>query len=52
MVVGSRSHLEEDVTVKRKFHRQLVSSVFGLIKTIVCGVKTKDTQCGFKLFSR
>lgn len=52
MVAGSRSHLDEDVTVNRKLHRRLVSSVFGLIKTVVCGVKTKDTQCGFKLFTR
>lgn len=52
MIAGSRSHLDEDVTVNRKLHRRLVSSVFGLIKTVVCGVKTKDTQCGFKLFTR
>lgn len=60
MVAGSRSHLdEEDITgskgenvkVNRKLHRKLVSAVFGFIKTIICGVKTKDTQCGFKLFT-
>jgi hypothetical protein len=25
---------------------------FGFIKKIVCGIKTEDTQCGFKLFTR
>lgn len=33
-------------------HRRIVSAVFGFIKKIVCGVKTEDTQCGFKLFTR
>lgn len=52
MVVGSRKHLEEEAKVERKLHRRLVSAVFGFIKKIICGVKTEDTQCGFKLFTR
>ena len=51
MVVGSRKHLEEEGNVERKLHRKIVSGVFGFIKTVVCGIKTKDTQCGFKLFT-
>ncbi len=29
-----------------------MSAVFGFIKKVVCGVKSEDTQCGFKLFTR
>lgn len=52
MVVGSRKHLEEEAKVERKVHRKFISAVFGFIKGVVCGVKTSDTQCGFKLFTR
>lgn len=52
MVVGSRRHLEEEAKVERKFHRRFVSAVFKLIITVLLGIKTKDTQCGFKLFTR
>ena len=52
MVAGSRAHLSEDNKVERKFIRKLISKVFKILITIICGVQTKDTQCGFKLFTK
>jgi dolichyl-phosphate beta-glucosyltransferase len=52
MVVGSRHHMEEDGKVQRKMLRKFVSATFGFIQRNVCGIRTKDTQCGFKLFTR
>ena len=51
MVVGSRRVEEEEGKVNRKFHRRFVSFVFKTIISILLGIKTKDTQCGFKLFT-
>lgn len=54
MVVGSRRHLEEGegAVVQRKFHRKVVSAVFKFIITVLLGIKARDTQCGFKLFTK
>jgi len=52
MVVGSRRHLEEEGKVERKFHRKFLSAVFKFVITLILGIKTKDTQCGFKLFTK
>ena len=52
MVVGSRHHLTEDSKVERKAIRKFVAWVFKLLISVICGIKTKDTQCGFKLFTK
>jgi dolichyl-phosphate beta-glucosyltransferase len=52
MVVGSRRHMEEEGKVQRKFYRKFISGVFKFIITVLLGIKTQDTQCGFKLFTR
>ena len=52
MVVGSRRHMEEEGKVQRKFHRKFISAVFKFIITFLLGIKTQDTQCGFKLFTK
>lgn len=51
MVVGSRRHMEEEGKVQRKIHRKFISAVFKFIITVLLGIKTQDTQCGFKLFT-
>ncbi|CCX08568.1 nucleotide-diphospho-sugar transferase [Pyronema domesticum] len=53
IAVGSRAHMvKSDAVVKRSFVRNfLMHSFHTLLKTV--GVRDiKDTQCGFKLFSR
>jgi len=30
----------------------LISGVFKFIITVLLGIKTQDTQCGFKLFTK
>lgn len=55
VVVGSRVHLRKksDTAERRNPLRAFVSWVFHLVVVFVGGVKgIKDTQCGFKLFSR
>lgn len=52
LVAGSRRHLEQESKVQRKWHRKLVSGVFKFIITVLLGIDTEDTQCGFKLFTR
>jgi dolichyl-phosphate beta-glucosyltransferase len=34
------------------FHRKVIGKVFSEIRTIVTGLKLKDTQCGFKIYSK
>ena len=48
MVVGSRRLGDK---VERKWHRKLVSDVFKAVITILLGIRSHDTQCGFKLFT-
>ncbi len=38
--------------MQRKIHRRFVSFVFKTLIGVVLGIKTKDTQCGFKLFTK
>ena len=37
--------------VKAKWYREFVGNTFNLIVRTITGLKIKDTQCGFKLFS-
>lgn len=54
IAVGSRAHLhEDDSTAKRKWYRIVLMHGFhALVSMVVGGGGIKDTQCGFKLFSR
>lgn len=56
VVIGSRSHLvSTDAVVQRSFVRNFLMYSFHTVVYLLCvaGVrKIKDTQCGFKLFSR
>ena len=49
---GSRAHLEEDSVAKRTFVRTLLMRGFHMLVKIMVTSNIKDTQCGFKLFTR
>ncbi|MEW5299785.1 MAG: hypothetical protein WDW38_010878 [Sanguina aurantia] len=49
---GSRAHLERDAVVKRSRLRNFLMHGFHLLVTMVAGSQLRDTQCGFKLFTR
>lgn len=54
IVVGSRAHLEEaDVVRKRALLRNILMWGFHFLVSFVGGIHgVRDTQCGFKLFTR
>lgn len=53
VAVGSRAHMRKTNAGGRAFLRNLASIVFNLFVVYIGGVRgVKDTQCGFKLFSR
>lgn len=49
---GSRSHLEKEVMVKRSKLRNVLTWGFHFLVMLVAGGRVRDTQCGFKLFTR
>ena len=52
IVVGSRAHIEEASKAERTFVRKILGLGFHSL-VLMSGVRgVKDTQCGFKLFSR
>ena len=52
VAIGSRWLQSELQTRRQPMHRQLFGRVFNLLLRIVLGLSFKDTQCGFKAFSR
>ncbi|ESO10431.1 hypothetical protein HELRODRAFT_116974 [Helobdella robusta] len=52
VVCGSRAHLEKDSIAKRSVFRTILMYVFHFCVWFLCVRGVKDTQCGFKLFSR
>lgn len=52
IAVGSRAHLEEDALAKRNPFRNLLMLVFNTIVSTFAVKGVRDTQCGFKLFTR
>lgn len=54
IAVGSRAHLEEaDVVQKRALLRNILMWGFHFLVSFVGGIRgVRDTQCGFKLFTR
>lgn len=54
VAVGSRAHLEEaDVVRKRSLLRNILMWGFHFLVSFVGGIRNiRDTQCGFKLFTR
>jgi len=52
IVIGSRAHLVEDVVAKRSFLRNVLMYGFHILVVLAGVPKIRDTQCGFKMFSR
>lgn len=53
IVCGSRAHMQHSTTKKRGTFRNILMWGFHLVVKWIGGVKDiKDTQCGFKLFTR
>lgn len=51
-VFGSRAHLEETSSAQRSRIRTLLMHAFHFFVKKLCSAQIKDTQCGFKLFTR
>lgn len=52
LAIGSRWMKAELQTEKQPLYRQLFGRLFNLALRVVLGMKFKDTQCGFKAFTR
>src|ERR1700721_2734479 len=52
IAIGSRWLRAELQTQRQSLHRQLFGRVFNALNRFVLGLKFKDTQCGFKAFTR
>jgi dolichyl-phosphate beta-glucosyltransferase len=51
--IGSRNHLVQEVVSKRAWYRNVLMHLNNLFVHNLIGIKDiKDTQCGFKLFTR
>jgi glycosyltransferase involved in cell wall biosynthesis len=52
IAIGSRWLQSELQTQRQPLYRQLFGRIFNLLLRTILGLKFKDTQCGFKAFSR
>ena len=52
IAIGSRHAGDNDAEAKRAWYRNITQFVFHLVVDTFCVKGIKDTQCGFKLFSR
>ncbi|KAK9813146.1 hypothetical protein WJX72_009856 [[Myrmecia] bisecta] len=52
MSVGSRAHMEQQAIAKRTWARNFLMHGFHFLVMFVAGGAVRDTQCGFKLFTR
>jgi dolichyl-phosphate beta-glucosyltransferase len=52
IAIGSRWLRAELQTQRQSRHRQLFGRVFNLLLRVILGLQFKDTQCGFKAFTR
>jgi dolichyl-phosphate beta-glucosyltransferase len=52
VAIGSRWLQAELQTERQPMHRQFFGRIFNLLLRIILGLKYKDTQCGFKAFTR
>lgn len=52
IAIASRAHEESDVANHQKFFRELSGKIYTLIQNLYLGLRFKDTQCGFKLFTK
>jgi dolichyl-phosphate beta-glucosyltransferase len=52
IAIGSRALEDTKIVEHQSFLRERLAKLFGLIQRSYLGLKLKDTQCGFKLFTR
>jgi glycosyltransferase involved in cell wall biosynthesis len=52
VAIGSRWLRADLQTERQPLHRQLFGRIFNLCLRVILGLKFKDTQCGFKAFTR
>ena len=52
IAIGSRAMENTKIIEHQSFFRERIAKLFGLIQRSYLGLKLKDTQCGFKLFTR
>ena len=52
VVFGSRAHLENESSASRSKVRTFLMHAFHFFVKALCSPRIKDTQCGFKLFTR
>lgn len=52
IIVGSRAHLEKESVAKRSLFRTILMYGFHFLVWLFTVKGIKDTQCGFKLFTR
>lgn len=52
IAIGSRWLRAELQTQRQSLHRQLFGRIFNLLQRLILGLRFKDTQCGFKAFTR
>ncbi|MGC2550204.1 MAG: dolichyl-phosphate beta-glucosyltransferase [Candidatus Sulfotelmatobacter sp.] len=52
IAIGSRWLRSELQTQRQSLHRQLFGRVFNGLNRLILGLQFKDTQCGFKAFTR
>ncbi len=50
--VGSRAHYEKDSVATRAWYRTVLMKGLHMLVTVLISGRIKDTQCGFKLFTR
>lgn len=51
-VFGSRAHMEDESTASRSIVRTFLMHAFHFFVKCLCSSNIRDTQCGFKLFTR
>jgi len=52
VAVGSRALKGSKIIKGQNVVRSILGKLYGVITRLITGLKTKDTQCGFKLFTR
>jgi len=52
IAIGSRALKESDIQVCQPVYRQITGKIFNLLVRVLILPEFKDTQCGFKLFTR
>lgn len=52
VAIGSRAHLEQQAIATRSFFRTVLMYGFHFLVWLFCVRTIRDTQCGFKLFTR